>query len=416
MAGLTIAGPHAGESALEPRIAGGMRVCMVHFSDFHTDSRLQRQAAAILDHGGEVDCVCLSPSGDAALDSGRVRLHGIPVDRRRTGARAYLGGYLRFLARATVRVALLDREQRFDVVEAHNMPDALVFAGLGPRLRGVPVVLNVHDTFPELFETTLGRGSSVMQRLVRAEERLSAAFAAGLVVVTPEARERLASRGVGVGRTEVVMNSPDEGVFGPRRAPASWAKGTPLRAIYHGGLAERFGPDVLVGAFGLLRRGPRAITLTVHGADLGRERVAALAREHAPDTVRVSPSAIAFHDVPEQLVAHHVGIVPTIQDHFTELLLPVKLLEYVHMGLPVVAARLPVIERYFGDDEITWFEPGSGEALADALVAVHDDFEAARLRALKASARLESLAWPRQRASYLAMLDGLVTASRRPGR
>lgn len=414
MAGLTLAEPEAGPRGLEPAATRELRVCMVHYSDFHTDSRLQRQAAAIIDRGGQVDCVCLSPSGQVVVAGGSVRLHGIALERRRTGPRAYLGGYLRFLAQATARVALLDRRRRFDLVEAHNMPDALVLAGLAPRLRGAPVVLNLHDTFPELFETTVGRGSSsLVRRLVRAEERLSAVFAAGLVVVTPEARERLASRGIGRGRTEVVMNSPDEGVFGAPREPARWVRGTPLRAIYHGGLAERFGPDVLIGAFGLLRPGPRDITLTVHGADEGRERVAALARERAPDAVRVSPGAVAFHRIPGQLAAHHVGIVPTLRDPFTELLLPVKLLEYVHMGLPVVAARLPVIERYFGDDEITWFEPGSAEALADALVAVHDDFEGARQRAQRASAKLQRLAWPAQRARYLAMLDRLVTASRR---
>ena len=49
--------------------------------------------------------------------------------------------------------------------------------------------------------------------------------------------------------------------------------------------------------------------------------------------------------------------MPTLRDDFTELLLPVKLLEYVHMGLPVVASRLPVIERYFGDD-VLLAEPG----------------------------------------------------------
>ena len=415
MSGLTIAAEHEASDDV-PRFTPPhrLKVCMVHFSDFHTDSRLQREAAAILDHGGRVDCVCLSPSGEAVLEGGRVQLHGIDLKRRRGGAGGYLGNYLNFLVRATLRVALLDRRRRFDLVEAHNMPDALVLAGLGPRLRGVPVVLNVHDTFPELFETTIGSGASPrLRRLVRIEERLSAAFAAGVVVVTPEARERLASRGIGVGRTEVVMNSPDEGIFGPSREPALHTRGTPLRTIYHGGLADRFGPDVLVGAFGLLRDGPRDITLTVLGADTGRERVAALAQAQAPDAVSVSPASIPFRRIPEQLAAHHVGIVPTLRDPFTELLLPVKLLEYVHMGLPIVAARLPVIERYFTEDEIMWFEPGSTEALADALVAVHDDFESARERARRASATLERLAWPGQRAAYLSLLDSLVAESRR---
>ena len=48
----------------------------------------------------------------------------------------------------------------------------------------------------------------------------------------------------------------------------------------------------------------------------------------------------------------HLGVVPTLKDDFTQLLLPVKLLEYVHMGLPAVAPRLPVIERYFSDAEL----------------------------------------------------------------
>ena len=37
------------------------------------------------------------------------------------------------------------------------MPDLLTAAALAPRLRGVPVILNVHDTFPELFATKFGR-------------------------------------------------------------------------------------------------------------------------------------------------------------------------------------------------------------------------------------------------------------------
>ena len=98
------------------------------------------------------------------------------------------------------------------------MPDALVFAALRPKLRGAPIVLNFHDTFPELFATLFDRPPGhPLVRLIRAEERLSAALADGHVFVTAEARDLLRARGVAAERTQIVMNTPDERVFGERR-------------------------------------------------------------------------------------------------------------------------------------------------------------------------------------------------------
>src|SRR4051794_18076924 len=171
-----------------------LRVCMVHFSDFHTDSRPQREARALAERGDEVDCVCLSPAATLPMGRGAVHLHQVQARKLRGGARAYLAGYGRFFAGALRRVTALDRRRRFDVIEIHNMPDFLTFAALAPKLRGVPVALNVHDAFPELFETLFGLSAGhPLVRLVRVEERASARMADALVFVTDEARELLAS-------------------------------------------------------------------------------------------------------------------------------------------------------------------------------------------------------------------------------
>jgi hypothetical protein len=83
------------------------------------------------------------------------------------------------------------------------------------------------------------------------------------------------------------------------------------------------------------------------------------------------------------------------------------------MGLPAVAPRLPVIERYFGDRELVFFEPGSASSLGCAIESLCADPEAARLRAEKASQRLAEFAWPVQRRAYLELVDGLVDAKAR---
>jgi glycosyltransferase involved in cell wall biosynthesis len=385
---------------------------MVHYSDFVVDSRIQRQARALAERGDRVDCVCLNDDEEIAVGNGQIGLHRAAAGKPRGAAGAYLSGNLRFLLGAARKVSALDREDPFDLIEIHNMPDALVFSAWRPKLRGTPLILNFHDTFPELFATLFDRSPGhPLVRLVRAEERISAAMADGLVFVTPEARELLAARRVSSPRTQVVMNTPDERVFGERRAPAALT-GEELRVVYHGGLAERFGVETLVRAVALLRNRGKAVRLDVYGSDAeAARRIAGLAAEVSRDGIHVAPRPTPVEQIPARLEEADLGVVPTLRDGFTEMLLPVKLLEYVHMGLPVVASRLPVIERYFGDD-VLLAEPGDVASFAAAIEGVSHASESALARAEGASERLAQIEWRRQREGYLDLVDGLVDRSR----
>jgi glycosyltransferase involved in cell wall biosynthesis len=383
---------------------------MVHYSDFHIDSRIQRQARALAERGDEVDLVCFSPNGELRVGDGLIRIHEVPGEKARAGARAYLEGYGRFFAHALWKVSRLAAKRRFDVVEAHNMPDFLIYAGALAKLRGAAMILNVHDTFPELFATKfeLPEEHRVV-RALRAEEKWSARMADAVIVVTREAGDLLNSRGVGRGRTSVVMNTPDERLFGPQREPV-WlpADGQPLRALYHGGLAPRFGVELLIAAVGRLGEQLPELSLRVCGTGSEQAALQALGDVLAPGRVDVAPKPVPVELIPAELEAAQIGVVPTLRDDFTEHLLPVKLLEYVHMGLPAIAPRLPVIENYFSDDELRYFEPGSERDLAAAISEVCGDPMAARARAARASARLAEIDWSKQRAGYLALVDRLA--------
>ncbi len=386
---------------------------MVHYSDFEVDSRIQRQARALAERGDHVECVCLDEDAEIAVGSGRITLHRAATGKPRGGARAYLEGNARFLAGAARKVSALDRANRFDLIEIHNMPDALVFAALRPKLRGTPLILNFHDTFPELFATLFDRPPDhPLVRLIRTEERFSAAMANGHIFVTDEARDLLRARGISAKRTQVVMNTPDERVFGERRSPVAPPSDGELRVVYHGGLADRFGVETLVGAVAMLRERSEAIALDVYGSDAEAARqLAAVAAKVAPEGVRIAPQPTPVEEIPARLAEAHLGVVPTLRDDFTAMLLPVKLLEYVHMGLPTVASRLPVIERYFGDD-VLLAEPGDAASIAAAIEGVRSDPLAAQARAERASRRLAKIEWRQQREGYLDLVDGLVQGAR----
>jgi len=391
---------------------------MVHYSEFAVDSRIQRQARALAERGDEVDCVCIGEEGEESVGDGAIRTHRASAGKPRGGARAYIEGNARFLGGAARRVTALDRRRRFDLIEVHNMPNALVLAALRPKLRGTPIILNFHDTFPELFATLFDKPPNhPLVRLVRVEERLSAAAADGHIFVTEEARDLLARRGIRAERSQIVMNTPDERVFGQRRDPITLPADGDLRVIYHGGLADRFGVETLVRAIALLRERGAPVTLDVYGSDAEAARaLAARAATIATDGVRIAPRPTPVAEIPALLEQAHIGVVPTLEDDFTELLLPVKLLEYVHMGLPAVASRLPVIERYFGPTAVSFAQPGDPAAIAAEVEAIRADPDAARERATSAAARLAAMEWRRQREGYLAFVDGLAGAGVSPSR
>ena len=70
-------------------------------------------------------------------------------------------------------------------------------------------------------------------------------------------------------------------------------------------------------------------------------------------------------------------------------------------------------EHYFGDDDVAYFDAGSPDALADAVIGVARDPEAAARRAEQAAARFKPYAWTQQQHVYRAVYEALLPPGRR---
>ena len=121
--------------------------------------------------------------------------------------------------------------------------------------------------------------------------------------------------------------------------------------------------------------------------------------------------------MPRAVADGDIGVAPTRLDPFTGMSLSTKLLEYAAMGKPVVASRLPTVERYFAPDTLSVYEPGDSESLAATILALVDDPPGRRARVDRTRRRVEELSWTRQAEAYISVVDRLIARSGRgPGK
>lgn len=350
------------------------RHCMVVYAYYPLgETRVQREAEALVQAGYEVDVVCLRDRGERARECiEHIEIHRLPVSRERGNPTSQLLSYLRFLALALGRVAGLHRRRPFDSIQVHNLPDFLVFSALIPKLGGVPVILDLHDLMPEFFEGRFGTGHPVLSRLVRWQERVSCAFADHVITVSEHWRRALAGRGVPPGKVSVVMNVADERIFVARTRSRVTRDG--LHLLYHGSVHERYGLDLAVRAVATVKEEIPGVTLTIVGLGDAIPALRRLREELGVEQiVEIREELLPAEDLPDLIAAADVGIVPYRNDVFTDGLLPTKLMEYAEMGLPSIASRTSAIVEYFSDTMVEFFEPGDSGDLARAIRAVRPD-------------------------------------------
>ena len=346
------------------------RHCMVVHAYYPlAETRVQREAETLVRAGYDVDVICLRDAGERPRDRwGGVEIHRLRARVDKRGLAAQLLSYVRFFALATCRLTRLHLRRPYQTVQVHNLPDFLVFCALVPKLRGVPVILDLHDLMPEFFEGRFGRSRPTIARGVRWQERVACRFADHVITVSEHWRQTLVARSVPATRCSVVMNLADERIFrvaARPAAPAGRSSGPTFRLLYHGTVTHRYGLDLAVRAVARLREEIPGIRLTILGQGDQMAELADLVRDlELGPHVDLQDRLLPAEELPAVIAGADVGIVPYRDDVFTDGLVPTKLLEYAAMALPCVAARTTAIEDTFGDTVAAYFAPGDVGALA----------------------------------------------------
>lgn len=385
-------------------------VCMVVHSYCPDDPRVRREAEALAAQGTRVDVICLRNEGESPRETvNGVRYIRLPVRRKRGGIVRYLIEYGAFFVASFFMASWLALKTRYDLFQAHNMPDVLVFCGVIPRLRGARIVLDLHDLVPEVYAAKYDLApDSKALAVLRFVESVSIA-AADLVITTSIAfRDTLIERGIRREKIEIVLNSPAESIF-PEEEQWSGPGGDGLRLIYHGTVVHRSGLDFAIRAVAELAGEMPGLRLTICGGGDAEDDCRALAKE-----LGVS-DRVTFHghrpieEIPDHIREADLGLIPNRLNVFTERNLPTRIFEYLRMGRPVLVARTPGISDYFGPDDLLFFEPEDVAGLAASIRSAAESPEKVRRTLERGRAVYGRYRWAEEEGHYRAVLDAAVT-------
>lgn len=361
------------------------KICMLVRNEFLPDVRVFNEGKALQSLGYDVRVLAIK--SDEKLPTFEV-MDGLPVHRIRLKKGPLFFDfssplYHLITARQMAKAAMnLD----CDVYHCHDL--YTLPAGMWIRLRTwKEIVYDAHEaSYASLFSNIEGKTPKRVRWLVgEVSERLLSKFASAFIVPT-ESTSRTKGYAESVA---VVPYRPYARYFNPdnvdKELERKYAKQKTV--LYVGGIDKRKGFYELLGALSLLKDKISDVKLIILGkVSINEEISSALKRHRVEDCVDIF-SWIPYWDVAKYINASNVGVIPIHREiRSYQMAIPVKLLDFMSCGLPIVCSALPEMQRIVEETDCgIVVDPLTPENLSKAIENVlNSDVDSYRRNALTA--------------------------------
>jgi Glycosyltransferase len=177
--------------------------------------------------------------------------------------------------------------------------------------------------------------------------------------------------------------------------------------VYHGTLAKRLGVDLTIQAVGKLIHSIPGIKFHVYGGGDDKQELMQLTGELKLQEYVHFYGFLSLDKLCPILTEMDLGVIGNRKNIATDLMLPVKLLEYVTLNIPVVVPRLQTVQYYFSDEMVSYFEPEDSNELAASILALYQNREKREKQARCARKFLDQFGWEIHRKDFLDLYSRL---------
>ena len=252
--------------------------------------------------------------------------------------------------------------------------------------------------------------------LLRAQEAAVASAADHVVTLSRTLRADLLDRGVPADRVTVVPNAVDAGLLTLRATPAEARRALGLS---EGGfwvgtvssLVDYEGLDTLIDAVAALRARRLDVRACLVGDGVSRPELARRAAAAGIADAVLLPGRVPADEAVRWHQALDVFVVPRRDVEVCRRVTPLKPVEAMALGRPVVASDLPALAEVLDGGAGVLVPPDDAGALADALAGLRDD-PAARAELGEAGREVATgRTWARNGARYRELYEQMAGAA-----
>lgn len=331
--------------------------------EFPPDIRVEKEIKALVEAGHEVFVLSPKYKSDSAASEFMPKL-GATVDRVILGAVAgrYLANAWRAITMFDTRWLEVTRNfvdrHRLEVLHVHDLFTVPAIVHVGKE-NGIPVIADLHENMPAAMRAErstypiwkrLLMGTIYNYRWMQWNEARALKKCAAVVIVVPEAADRLLSYGIPQSRIHVISNTEDETTFQfkPEQADFSIRDQYKDKFVisYIGGIGVHRGLDTTLKAMPFIIQDLPNVHFLIVGADPKSKAVIdkMMTELNIGAYVEVL-SWQPFHKVNSYVMASDVCLVPHNDFEHTQTTIPHKLFQYMICGKPVLVSDCKPLKR-----------------------------------------------------------------------
>ena len=389
---------------------------LVH-SYYPADIRVRREAEALVGAGFRVDVVSLrapKKSGHSSEPSrdrlNGVEIHRLPIARKRKSAVRYLFEYLSLIVLGAWKLTAIHLKNPFQAVHIHNMPDALVLAGIIPKWMGAKLILDVHDPMTELYSSTRDPGrNSVFLKVIRWQEQWSLRLAHWIITVNESMRKNIQDKGILSHRIIVVHNFSDTQYLPVKEDIACWTRHKDCMVwLYAGTINKQYRLDIAIRALKIALHFFPSIRFRLLGGGNDLERILRLAEDLGVREYIEPLEGVNIDQLKDFMSDVDIGISCNQGGSFGDLQFSVKVIDYLSQGLPVVASRTRTLERYIPEDTIFYFEPENADDMAEQIIFLWNNPDIVKQKMENAKKLFPQFTWQHEKSKLISFYRGIL--------
>ena len=364
-----------------------MRIGMILATPFPPDIRVEKEAKALINAGFEVGVLAEATAKDSTPCE--TTAYGLQIWRAAVPPASLWERNIKGLTLVEKRWQQPMQEFvagfRPNILHVHDFPFVKMALSAAQPL-GLPVVADLHENMPAAYRIwrtgldpihRLKDGLLRSYQLWRWYEKHLLPRCAHILVVVPEAAERLYDYGLPQAKVTVVSNTEDETTFTVGKVDATILDRYRDRwmVCYLGGIGPERGIDTTLAAVPFIARQIPNFCLAVIGVRSERhfdslvQSTRQLGAQDNVDIIRWQP----FDTARSYIAASAACLVPHNDSEHTQTTIPHKLFQYMISGKPVIVSDVRPLQRIVAETQAGLiFKANDPHSLAEALITLHN--------------------------------------------